>query len=84
MQRDQTLPDGRVFAAEAALHLGCKPRTLEVWRSQGIGPRYLRVAGRVQYRREDLDDYLEAHAVETTGHASGESLRATRKRRKAS
>jgi len=32
-------------------------RTLERWRWQGRGPRYLKVGGRVLYRAEDIDAY---------------------------
>lgn len=34
-------------------------------RSAGIGPRYLRVGGRVLYRREDILAYLNAGEVST-------------------
>jgi hypothetical protein len=30
------------------------PRTLEQWRWQGKGPRYLKIGGRVVYREEDV------------------------------
>ncbi|MBM3952647.1 MAG: helix-turn-helix domain-containing protein [Rhodospirillales bacterium] len=32
-------------------------RTLERWRWQGRGPRYLKIGGRVVYRAEDIDAY---------------------------
>jgi len=32
-------------------------RTLERWRWQGRGPRYLKIGGRVVYRVEDIDAY---------------------------
>lgn len=33
------------------------PRTLERWRSQGQGPRYLKIGGRVLYRLEDIEAF---------------------------
>jgi hypothetical protein len=33
------------------------PRTLERWRFQGTGPRYLKIGGRVVYRLEDIEAY---------------------------
>lgn len=33
------------------------PRTLEDWRWRKIGPRYLKVGGRVIYRLEDVEAY---------------------------
>ena len=45
--------------------LGCAPRTLDNWRSQGRGPRFVRVGRLIRYRIADLDAYLEANKVET-------------------
>ncbi len=33
------------------------PRTLEQWRWRKIGPRYLKVGGRVLYRLGDVEEY---------------------------
>ena len=39
--------------------------TLAQWRSQGRGPRYIKLEKRlVRYRRSDLENYLMAHSVE--------------------
>jgi hypothetical protein len=35
-------------------------RTLEQWRWKGIGPRYLKIGGRVLYRLEDIEAYEAA------------------------
>lgn len=44
----------------AALRLGVPKRTLEDWRLNGIGPRYVRVGRRcVRYRPEDLRAYVQ-------------------------
>ena len=45
-------------------------RTLERWRWQGRGPRYLKVGGRVLYRAEDIDAY---EAGQLRLNAGGES-----------
>ena len=39
-------------------------RTLERWRWQGIGPRYLKIGGRVVYRLVDIEDYEATHVSE--------------------
>jgi hypothetical protein len=43
------------------------PRTLEQWRWQGRGPRYLKIGGRVVYRQQDIEafeaDHLHANTV---------------------
>ncbi len=38
---------------------GVSEATLERWRSEGIGPRYLKLQGRVMYREKDIEDYEE-------------------------
>jgi len=34
--------------------------TLERWRSEGIGPIYMKMMGRVRYRPSDITDFEEA------------------------
>ena len=34
--------------------------TLERWRSEGIGPRFLKLQGRVLYRLVDIEDFESA------------------------
>jgi hypothetical protein len=36
------------------------PRTLEQWRWQGKGPRYLKIGGRVVYRLADVEAFEAA------------------------
>ena len=45
---------------EAAQILRVKPNTLEVWRSQGRSPKFLKINGAVRYRATDLDDFIVA------------------------
>jgi len=51
----------------AAAHLGKQPRTLEWWRTNGKGPRYL-PGNPVRYRRADLDAWLDAQVVDPAEH----------------
>ena len=46
----------------AAEYLNLSYRTLEKWRSQGKGPKYL-AGKKVKYRESDLDAYLESLVV---------------------
>jgi predicted DNA-binding transcriptional regulator AlpA len=39
-------------------------------RHERRGPRFLKVGKLVRYRRSDIEAYLAAHTVETTGAAS--------------
>ena len=46
---------------DAAARLGVPKRTMEDWRLDGIGPRYVRVGRRsVRYRPDDLLAYVES------------------------
>lgn len=51
-------PGTRLTPDEAADYLGLSPKTLANWRSAGTGPTHLRVGGRIQYRVQDLDEFL--------------------------
>ena len=60
-----------VATPEAAQYLGgLKPNTLEGWRIQGIGPRFIKVGRHVRYRITDLDAYLEAQTRNSTSRAA--------------
>lgn len=54
-------------AAEYLKSLGLtfRPGTLEVWRCQGRGPKYKRVARKVFYEKSALDEFARGQAVET-------------------
>ena len=38
--------------------------TLASWRSEGRGPRYVKIGGRVMYRGRDLNEWIEAQTVD--------------------
>ena len=42
------------------------PRTLEQWRWQGKGPKFLKIGGRVVYRLEDIDAFEAANLCMNT------------------
>jgi hypothetical protein len=52
------------------------PRTLEQWRWQGKGPRYLKIGGRVVYRLSDVEAFeaasLHANTVGPIGDRLGD------------
>ena len=59
-----------VSANEAAAMLGVSSRTLANWRTQGIGPAFVRVGAvrsRTLYRIDDLNTWLDNNRVETSG-----------------
>ena len=62
---------------EAAVYLGLSDQTLANWRVHGQGPVYLRLGSpgrpRIVYLPEDLDAFLRANRVKTTGSKAGGS-----------
>ena len=43
---------------EAAQYLGLAKITLDIWRSKGKPPAYVKIHRSVRYRREDLDAFI--------------------------
>ena len=50
------------------------PRTLEQWRWQGKGPRYLKIGGRVVYRLTDVEAFEAASLHANTIGPIGDRL----------
>lgn len=48
---------------------GVSEATLERWRSEGIGPRYLKLQGRVMYREKDIEAYEAGCLKQSTSKA---------------
>lgn len=55
----------RMKQPAAAEYLGVSEQTLARMRSEGKGPRYVKLGGRVFYRRTDLEAYIESNTFET-------------------
>lgn len=51
---------------EAAEHLGVSVRTLQKWRLQGNGPRFVKLGHAVRYDSEDLEIYIDASRRRST------------------
>ncbi|MGO2312769.1 helix-turn-helix transcriptional regulator [Brachybacterium tyrofermentans] len=61
-QSESEVPTRAALAtAQAAEYLSLPKGTLEVWRSRGEGPPYVRLGRSVRYRIATLDAYLLAH-----------------------
>jgi hypothetical protein len=52
--------DDILAAADVAAQLQRSVATLERWRRLCVGPPWLRIRGRVMYRRGDVDTWLAA------------------------
>lgn len=60
-------PDALLTEAEASDLLGLSTRTLQAWRCQGTGPRFVRAGGRaIRYRRRDLIEWMESNSTPPT------------------
>ncbi len=53
--------------SQAAELLNSTTRTLKLWRRMGRGPAFHRVGGKVFYRLEGIDSFLERGRVEPKG-----------------
>jgi hypothetical protein len=74
VSRDEASPDAvhdLLTDAQLAIRWQLSRGTLANQRSQGRGPAYLKLAGRVRYRRSDIEAY------EQTGFVSRESAETT-------
>ncbi len=58
---------------ELAQRWRVSPYTLEKWRMQGLGPRFIKLGNRVIYRLVDV----EAHEASNTRSATSESVHNT-------
>ena len=59
----ERLPQSLLTDFEAAFHLSLATGTLRNLRSQGRGPRFVRLGRAVRYRPEDLDEWIEGNLV---------------------
>lgn len=50
----------------AAEYLNLKPGTLEQWRWNGKGPRFVKVGRNCRYRKSDLDSFIEERIYQST------------------
>jgi|ERR1043166_7954835 predicted DNA-binding transcriptional regulator AlpA len=65
-------PDTLLHEVQAADFLCFSARTLQGWRLNGTGPKYVRAGRAIRYRRRDLIDWIEENTVSKarSAHAS--------------
>jgi excisionase family DNA binding protein len=73
------MPETLLTAAETARYLRCSARTLDRERADGSGIPYVRIGGRIRYRRADVEAFVAAHV---RGHGTEPSLDAAQVRRR--
>lgn len=57
--------------SETAERIGVQPNTLEIWRSKGKGPRFIKLdphslRSPIRYRESDIEAWLEARICTNT------------------
>ncbi|MBI3987931.1 MAG: DNA-binding protein [Lentisphaerae bacterium] len=62
--------------ARAAIILGIAKRTLEKYRVNGMGPRFLKLGARVLYDPQDLALWISARRRRSTSDSGGEGAAA--------
>ena len=61
--RVRLLPNGNMDSNNAAKYLGRAPKTLAMWRMEGIGPEWTKNGGRIFYNKEALDAFMRGKAA---------------------
>ena len=51
---------------ELAEYLSMNPQTLSNWRTQGYGPKFVKVGRNVRYREGDINDWMESQVASET------------------
>jgi hypothetical protein len=59
-------PDALLDQDGAGAFLKISTRTLEDWRTDGFGPRFLKIGARVRYRVRDLIAWIDERAASST------------------
>ncbi|MXO71738.1 helix-turn-helix transcriptional regulator [Alteraurantiacibacter buctensis] len=49
--------------------VGATPGTLENWRTQGVGPKFIKCGRRVYYDPADIEAWKEANRFQSTSEA---------------
>lgn len=63
---------GLIDEREAGAFLNLQPRTMQSFRYQGGGPKFIRVSSRcIRYRRADLREWSEARLCTSTADEGG-------------
>lgn len=68
------VPPRYLRTPEAARFLGLSGRTLEKHRTYGTGPRYSKLGGRVVYRVEDLQAWVDRGSKQSTSDDTGDTV----------
>jgi predicted DNA-binding transcriptional regulator AlpA len=71
-------PERLLTEIQAADFLRLSSRTLQAWRSQGVGPEYVKAGRAVRYRRSAVIAWTEQNTVAAREVPGGKEPHATR------
>lgn len=57
-------------AREAADKIGVHPNTLKNWAAKGYGPTRTKIGGRIAYRADEVDSFIEKQFDDATSKES--------------
>ncbi len=63
-------PSKLYLTNDPALRVLAAPQTMVHWRREGRGPAYIKAGGRVLYRGDDLNDWIERQRVDPSPQAA--------------
>ena len=66
---ENTTPTENMVEDEAARYARVSVSSLQRWRGQGFGPKFVKAGRRVIYRRKDLDDWMAQRTFQSTSEA---------------
>lgn len=61
---------GLMTIYEAAEYLNLTDRTLRQWKHYGRGPAFYKLGGKLMYRKQDIDDWIETNRHEPATEVS--------------
>lgn len=70
-KKKQNIEAKTASESKAAIIIGVSPSTLAIWRTEGIGPKYLAIQRpnkekpRILYPLKFIDEWLENQAIQT-------------------
>lgn len=63
---DKFAPENYMTEKELADVWGMKRNTLQKWRSNGVGPKYIKRVGRIVYRKDDIAEFERNNVFQGT------------------
>lgn len=60
--RETEIPEQEYYnTVQSAAYLGFSKQRLDIWRCYGGGPKFVKLAQAVRYKRSDLDAFMAEH-----------------------